>query len=66
VIEPEVDDQEDRVLLWLGGDFHEISDPEQMVERLQPYADLTGALIDRLRYDKANSPPASRRPSDVV
>jgi hypothetical protein len=46
------DDERDPIVLWLGGNPHEIAAPEQMVERLRPYFDLTGPLLDQLRGDR--------------
>jgi hypothetical protein len=45
-------EDDDTIVLWLGDTPHEISAPEQMVERLRPYFDLTDDLLEQLRADR--------------
>jgi hypothetical protein len=46
------EDDDDTIVLWLGDTPHELSAPEQMVEQLRPYFDLTDDLLEQLRADR--------------
>jgi hypothetical protein len=45
-------DEDDAVVLWLGGQDREYPRPEDMIEPLAPYADLTPDMIEILRSDR--------------
>lgn len=46
-------DEDDAVVLWLGGQDREYTRPEDMIEPLAPYAELTPDMIEALRADRA-------------
>src|ERR1700733_5402205 len=47
------DDEGDPVILWIGTNFGEVSDPSRLPGPLAPYADLTQEHLARLRADRA-------------
>ena len=51
--EQDADDDTDPVVLWLGGYAGEVRAPEDMVQPLAPYADLTQEVVAHLRADRA-------------
>jgi hypothetical protein len=55
------DDESDPVILWIGGDFGEVSDPSELAAPLAPYADLTQEHLAQLRADRAAH--SGRRPT---
>jgi hypothetical protein len=46
-------DEDDAVVLWLGGQDREYTRAEDMIEPLAPYAELTPDTIETLRADRA-------------
>ncbi|MEJ7715974.1 MAG: hypothetical protein WKF40_09875 [Thermoleophilaceae bacterium] len=63
VVDESADDEDDPVVLWLGGRHREVLRPEDLVAPLAPYADLTAAHLDQLRADRAAA--ADRGPTDL-
>jgi len=54
-------DPRDPILLWIGSEFGEVAQAEQLAAPLAPYAELTSELVERLRADRAAD--ADRGPS---
>lgn len=46
-------EDDDPVVLWLGGRHREVLCPEDLAAPLAPYADLTAEHIEQLRADRA-------------
>jgi hypothetical protein len=55
IVTDETADEDDNVLLWLGGIDREYPRVEDMVKPLKPYADLTDDVIAILRNDRAST-----------
>ena len=51
--EQNTDDDADPVVLWLGGYAGEVRTPEELVQPVAPYADLTPEVVAHLRADRA-------------
>jgi hypothetical protein len=49
------DDDDDVMLLWIGGEHHEVSRAEDLIRPLAPFAVLTSDHIDMLEADRAAS-----------
>lgn len=60
-VQPTEDDAES--ILWLGGERNAITDPMQMVAPLERWFDLTPAIIQQLRDERAAD--LDRRPSPI-
>lgn len=54
-------EDDDPVVLWLGGSHREVLRPEDLVAQLAPYADVTTEHLDQLRTDRAGD--ADRGPT---
>ena len=54
-------EDDDPVVLWLGGRHREVLRPEDLAAPLAPYADLSAAHIEQLRSDRAGD--ADRGPT---
>lgn len=55
------EDPREPLVLWIGSEPGEITQAEQLVGPLAPYAELTAGLVDQLRADRAAD--ADRGPS---
>jgi hypothetical protein len=53
VTDERIDDDEDRLLLWIGTDTAEVQRAEDLVTPLAPYAAITADHIATLRADRA-------------
>jgi hypothetical protein len=49
----DVGEDEDPVIIWLGGEPREVCSPGNLAEPLAPYAIISDAMIDQLRADRA-------------
>lgn len=54
-------EDDDPVVLWLGGHHREVLRPEDLAAPLAPYADLMATHIEQLRADRAGD--ADRGPT---
>ena len=59
--EPDIEDDSDPILFWIGGQFGEVRRAEDLVAPLAPYATLTTEMVEQLRADRAAC--ADRGPS---
>jgi hypothetical protein len=59
----DIGQDDDDVLLWLGGTPDEVQDPEDLLEPLRPYAILPDDTIQQLRADRAAGAADSLTPT---
>lgn len=54
--DPEDRDQEPEILHWIGGDFNECQDVDQLVEAASAYASGAAEYRERLLADRRSAP----------
>lgn len=45
-------DEDDEMVLWVGGTFDEVKTLDELVAAVHPYADLSEDMVTKLFYDK--------------
>ena len=60
------DDEEDNLVLWVGGKPQECRSPSDLIAPLKPYADLTPTMAAQLKADRAAAPKPTQLQRQMI